>query len=582
MTAVEGRIDAPASVAGDDAEPPSRVRRLASSPLVQVAVVGTVVAALNLAWIAAHRRLGAYNVDEVGYVAKALRLQRVLSFTHPIEVVKEFYEPSSTGPLVPLLSVPLILVGSRTIWWALALQPILQVVTAVACAAVALHLAGRRAALLAGLVVLAVPGAIMSARLYMYGLPAAAFLCLAVWALLAADGWRRWWPTIAFGACVGSMLLVRTMTVGFLPGLGIAAAVLAGRSRPAWRRLAVSGVVALVVAGPWWIASRSVLGHYLLSYGYGDREHLVGPAAVSERVTRRLDELLRDVRAPFTVLALMVALATLVVSVTRLARGGWRPGRSATAVALVVVLGIATLFTTANTGQFFQLPLELLAVPVLVAAASRILRPWPAVARVGAALTVLLCVATVANSLADSTARPPGHDPKRTLPATLYLGIFDRLGSNAEVDPRLEAPDRQLRERAAREWWQASERLGAALDGELADDQWNVFTVSGNDNAINTQTLALDAELSVRAFADLEVPDSARSDRALAPFLTPEPNGRRRIIVCLRTGAKPFPEDRPPGRFCDLARRSGWEVAERVRLPLGDALVLRYASPERP
>src|SRR4051794_33624123 len=103
-----------ARVDGEGARPrTSAWARATSHPILTTTLVGILVAVVNAWWVHSHRRLGAYNVDEAGYLGYGLTLHRTLDLSDPIGIIRMAAAPMSTGPLVPWLSVPFIALFGR-------------------------------------------------------------------------------------------------------------------------------------------------------------------------------------------------------------------------------------------------------------------------------------------------------------------------------------------------------------------------------------------------------------------------------------------------------------------------------------
>lgn len=548
-------------------------------PLLAVLVAGLAVAVLEAWWIARTRYLGTFDIDESGYLASALRFERNM-WNGPHALVS-VVGSTENGPLTPLLSMPFLLVMGRTAVAAVMLQPVLHCVCAVAVAGVTRHLGGRRAALVAGAVTLAFPAALVSAHSYQFGLTTGACVALAVWALLASDRMRRTWPSLAFGAAIGGMLLARTMTVGFLPAFAVAVAIQVAHQRRALLNLAGAGVVAAVVAAPWWILAWPSVSSYLLRNGYGDRSQYWGKTAIWGRFVSRVDFAFRDLKPPFIALGLLVA-ALAVVSVIRWRRDGgtvrsWPPlTRNSVTVASIIVVGYAALMSTSNAGSWFDMPIEMLLIAGCVGTAARLpalpapSRPatvaggvvavavfwWLTDARTGAVLAaatafgclvvatwtyapmlsagsalprvrarlstiaVVLSVVTVVAAAFDSGGY---HGERDTLSArTLLVGeVADLQAGNFEADPRLITTDRSVRRKVSDEW--------AATNFEVVDvlqtyvDRYGpiVVTTSGSGHLMSINTVLLASEVESTGFAAFDVPDTTASEAAIDEHLTP-------------------------------------------------------------
>ena len=237
-------------------------RSLPDRPVLATLLIGLVFTVLQTWWIAKHRQLGAFNVDEEGGLAAALRFHRSVGLD-PRALITEVFS-TWNGPLVPLLAVPIIIAGPHAIATVMVIQPLLVVAAACGTAGIVANTNfSRRAALLAGVMTMLLPISVVSSRSFQYSTGVAAFLALSLWGLLASDRGRRRWPMIGFGAATGAMLLCRTMSASFLPAIAVAALVVVARERRAWINVIVAAVTTLVVAGLWWAVEWNDIIKYL-------------------------------------------------------------------------------------------------------------------------------------------------------------------------------------------------------------------------------------------------------------------------------------------------------------------------------
>jgi 4-amino-4-deoxy-L-arabinose transferase-like glycosyltransferase len=295
--------------------PPERawqraVQIASARPCWTIAALGALLAVGNQWWVRRNRFLGATDADEAGYLATALRFQR--SALDGPGVLWDRITESTSGPLVPLLSLPFTHLDGRNVWGAQAIQPVLHVIAAVAVTGITVRLAHRRAGLLAGVLALALPTALVAARSYQFNLGASAFLLGAVWALLASDRGRRPWPMAAMGLCAAAMTMSRTMTVGYLPALALGAAIGIRWDRRGLRSAGIAAGAFLLAAGPWWLTSWDGATAYLRRNGSSEFSEYWGPADVAGRVVERLGRLLVDLRIPLLLLGTVVVVLGLV------------------------------------------------------------------------------------------------------------------------------------------------------------------------------------------------------------------------------------------------------------------------------
>ena len=543
-------------------------------PFLVVAVVASLVALTHAVWIWTHRHLGAFDPDESGYIANALRFQRSIDLRHPLDFVAAV-GGTGTGPVVPLLSLPFLLLGPRDPRTVMMVQPVLLVVSALAVAGIARRLAGPRTAVAAGLVWATLPTVALATQSYWLGLGAATFAALAVWALLESDRLTNRW-TYAYGACIALMAMSRTMAVAFAPALGLAGVVVAGRDKRSWWGLVKAGLVALAMAGPWWAVNWNSLTEYLFSYGYGKRAALFGQGTVLDRVWFRMTRIgeatnlssASDWSNPFqVVVALTVASSTWKVvrdyRKDRTLPAGLRGGL---AVALACATGIAALASTTNNGVWFELPVVVLMVPLTLAAASR--GWWGLRAAMGASL-LAFAVWTMGRSLwliGPGPTQPPRN--------AHYEDGF------AQYDTRFAADHRDQLAAATADWRRVNRQLLRALEAQVPPGAEIPVTVSGNMELVNNNSLSLAAELDGRALRP-EIPDTALPAAARARLLTPTTGAHgaqvERLLVLGLHDRTLFTPDADVRKFARQARAAGWKVVATVPLPGGGRFeVLRH------
>lgn len=545
-------------------------------PLIVVAVVASAVAVGHGIWLWRHRHLGALDPDEAGYVGAAMHYHQVLT-SDPLALPRAI-GGTGFGPMVPVLSVPLLLVGPDDVRTVMLMQPVLSVVAALAVAGIAGRLAGAGAAVVAGTVFVTLPTVVFASQTYWFGLGAATFLALGVWALLASERLTNRWAW-AFGACIGAMVLSRTMALGFLPAAAVAAAVVAGRDRRAWVGVGKAALAAILVAGPWYLVARESIFSYLFSYGYGERAGLFGDGGPVARIEGRFDAMAFAVGAA-DVIALPVVVASIALAGR--ARDGWPPStRSAIAVGAAVLAGFAALATTTNNGVWFELPVLALAVPLVVALGARAPAPFKVVG-----LAAVLIVG--AQQLASAWwVVPPEATWVVAVDPTHRVAQYEY--GFAEYDPRF-APDRRDELVAASaEWWEVNRDVAAALHEIAGDDQDSViFTQSGNFQLFNTNSVVL-AALQDGWLPRTRVPDTVGDAADRAADLEPTVRGDdgdpleedgtavERVLVIARHDQHLFTPDAQVEDLYQEALESGWQVTETFRLPLdGVVSILRH------
>lgn len=546
----------------------SLASRLRAHPLLVVAGGAALIAIGQAIWIWTHRNLGAFDPDESGYIAAAMRMHRSIDLLRPWNLVITV-GGTGNGITTPLLSVPFLLAGPRDPRAAMLVQPFLMVVTSVAVGGITRKLAGPWAAIAAGLLFAVLPTTILATQSYWYGLSAATFMALGMWALVTSDrgeNRRIWW----FGVAIGLMFLSRTMTLGYAPAVAVAGLVVTGWDPRRLLRLAGAGALSILVAGPWYFHNRQSIFEYLFSYGYGERAGRFGQGDVFERAGMRVDRIEQAFGVSKSLLGVTVTqvlCAAALISVLSIAWRRWRTRgvgpsrqpdalRAATAVAAAFVVGMAALVSTSNNGVWFEYPLVVLAVPLVVA----LIALGPRWVRV---LTTVVVTALSVQLLAQLWWIVPFEAPA---PTSHYEYGF------AEYDERF-APDRRDEHaEAAGDWWDATTSVLESMREQAPGRGAAAFTVSGNMQMFNANTLALAGELETWP-PYMTIPDTAAGEDERAAALTPtdffEGEYVERILVIALHDQTLFTPDTEVEAFAEEAQDAGWEVVDQVDLPDG-------------
>jgi Dolichyl-phosphate-mannose-protein mannosyltransferase len=369
-----------------------REKTVRGRPLPDLLLLGgvAVLFALHIAWLARYRFGYVTEWDESGYISIALRNTHALTSEGPFSLVSTVLEQGVQAPLVPLTAVLPNAVFGSGVDASLLVEPAFFALLVVATYAIARRLTTPWWALLAALVVATAPVVSDYTRIFHFSVPAAALLSSALWALMKSEGLtrRRW--AIACGLLLGLMVLARSMTIAYLPGFAVAAALpilLDGDGRR--QRLINFGLLCLagaVLAGLWYLPNAESVGSYLLNFGYGAESEAYGAehsklsiAYWTREIGAAVDELYLPLSAALAACAL-AALGSALAARGRLGASreeltGWL--RSDVALALVIVAeGYLALTSSKNQGTAFALPwLPVLIVLVCAAAATIRQRP---------------------------------------------------------------------------------------------------------------------------------------------------------------------------------------------------------------
>lgn len=542
------------------------VRRIERHPYVVVGVVSGLIALGHAVWVWNHRYVGGLDPDEAGYLANAFRYQRSIGW-NPIGPMHAFGS-TGTGPLVPALSLPLLVLGPDDPRTAMMIQPVLMVVLALAVTATTRRLSRPWIAVAAGLSVSMMLTVWLATQSYWLGLGAATSAAVATAALVWSDRLTNRW-TWVFAVAVACTVLSRTMAMAYVPGLAIAGAVVAGRDLHRWKRLLVAAAISAVIVGPWLLVNREGIFGYLFSYGFGERAGHFGSGGVLSRLDLRVDRLLEGTGWPGPVLLLVGAAAVggVIVLGARLRRGE-RPDAMRLGVALAAgaAVSVGLLVSTTNNGVWFELPMLAFLVPLAWAAIG--LAPRPA-----ALIVTCVVVAAGASLLPDSWWL---REFRPGAPTSHYENGF------AQYDERFSATRRDEHRAASDDWAALNRSVARWMSEQGAEDQRPWFTLSGNMQLFNSNSVLLAAELAGVGL-NLDIPDTGTPIGEQREWLTPtrEQEGRQaeRILLIAHHDDILFTPDLDVDRFAALAEEAGWRPVRSFRFPTSGEVVA-YRHPD--
>src|SRR5664280_830399 len=247
----------PASPTDQPSDGPGDLRRRWPASVVPLVVlIGTAVA-VNLWWIDTYRRGLPFDIDEAGYLQRALTDASFLTTGGLGGFLGHLHNPDPYAPLLPAFAAVVHWMTGVGPIGLIATQQFFYVVLLVATWCIARRLGGRMQALAATAVVAAVPGIFEASRTFEFALVAGSMLTAALATQLWAGRFDRLWPVMAWGVVLGLAALSRTMILGLLPGLLVALGVRLWSVGLNRRRVgnALLGLgVALVVAWGWYSA----------------------------------------------------------------------------------------------------------------------------------------------------------------------------------------------------------------------------------------------------------------------------------------------------------------------------------------
>lgn len=549
-----------------------------------VAAGALVLVAISLWWVAEHRHGYPLNVDEAGYAAIGLVDYFGLRGGGLGGWWDAVQSQAPVAPLVPAMT-SLLLVFSTGVLQGFGVLIGFLVLLAFATYGIGERLAGARLGALSALAVATSFGVITFAREYTFALPTAALLACAVYALLRSDGLRlrRW--AIACGVALGLMLLARTMSIAFVPGvLAAATLTIAARERTELvTRLVNLGLLALAglaVAASWYVRNWGPVYDYLTDFGYGTQSAYYGDetsvlswerwSTVAERMV------FADLLVPLAGLVFAGLVVLLAVTVRRIRDADDRPrtllalaGSDAAAVVVVVVAGYLALTSSQNAGNGFTLPVAVLLPPLAVVSLRHVKGAGiPAAAAI--ALIAALNLATTSN-LWDDLSRPrlvqvPGFG---SLP---WMDGTPR--SLAAIRVQVPGPDFRFDERD-RGWPEADRALASMLIGwETPEGQLPVTAFASRNRAISSNSVQLAALAQHRRglpFTQLHAEPRDSVGVYMRQLRDPE-LGQPTVLVTMSRNTDDFEPLVTQAYAEEAAQRLGFHRVDTMTLPDGRRL----------
>jgi dolichyl-phosphate-mannose-protein mannosyltransferase len=177
------------------------------------------------------------------------------------DLLGPFYRVSQYPPLAPLIGALATFIGGVDVSSPIIGENLVFVsLLALGCYQTGRLLFGARAGLLAVIFVLGSPVLISQFHQVLLDAPEAAVVAVSMWLILASEDFSRARIAGLAGLAVGCGLLVKAQFPFFLAGIVLAALARGGWRN--WRGLAAFAVIALVLAGPWYLDHLSELGKF--------------------------------------------------------------------------------------------------------------------------------------------------------------------------------------------------------------------------------------------------------------------------------------------------------------------------------
>lgn len=411
--------------------PSVRTRRPVPWQPLTLAGVLCFTVSVNTWWINAHRTGLPFDIDEAGYLQRAIRDAQALHAGGLGGFWSALRLPDPQAPLLPMTAGAVRWITGAGPYGLLNVNQLFYLVAVVATYWAGRSIMNRNWSLVAALMVAAAPGLVESSRGFSLAVAATATLTAALAVQVHTDRFTSWWLTILWGVLLGLASLSRTIVLAFLPGLVIAAVVTLAATRAGRRQiLHVAGalVLGLVIAGSWYTATWHLVLRYLTSYGYGPEANRYGPSRSVLSIgwwTYRLHRVVdAELFVPMAIAVIVCLAGGLVTWLVRRRRqrgeGTWGRralgffGRPAGIVVIFVVWGYLVLSTTDNSGFMFELPFVPAVLLVAAYVASRSLcRARPYLSTV--------CVLAAAISFAGMSDALPGVSSAST---SVSIGSF--------------------------------------------------------------------------------------------------------------------------------------------------------------
>ena len=239
--------------------------------------------AIGIRWVWRFRAGQPLDIDEAGYLSFSFLDYHGLTHNGLAGYMSAIELSSVQAPLTAALAALIYCVTGPNWIFGFAV-PLLAGVGAIAASyALGSVFGSRGVAGVSALLVGSCPLIINYSRSFHFALPATFVTTMALVALLRSNRFRHFGWASLFGLCLGLMPLARTMTLGFVPGLVIAALVYLAIDPEDRKRgfttLVWSFLLAALVTGAWLFPNRNEVIGYLLNYGYGNHSAEYGPSA---------------------------------------------------------------------------------------------------------------------------------------------------------------------------------------------------------------------------------------------------------------------------------------------------------------
>ncbi|MDR3470925.1 MAG: glycosyltransferase family 39 protein [Devosia sp.] len=546
-------------------------------------------AAIGVRWIALYRHAHLVDIDEAGYFAIALNNYFALVSGGLRGWIASISAPSVQAPITTALaSLAFAMFGPHLVVGFLV--PLgLSLLTILATYLLGRVASARAGGVLSALLVASTPLLINYSRDFHFAAAATLATTLTLLALELSDRFQKWHWVVLFGVALGTMPLARTVTIAFIPGIVLAAA-LSASAAPQQRserllRLLVALAVAVAVAMTWlWSSGRSVF-EYLFSFGYGARAAEYGAkTGLLEGIRIEAAILLQTVYMPHALLLLAGVVAGLVVFL----RAAWADG-PATAAAkafrspampllVFAVFSTLALASSQNKGSAFVAPLLPALLVLSVYFLLGLARSRPFQNLVGLAVVAVSVVAFVP---AIDLALPISAAIRTTLPYFGSTPVTDGEGAlqlyEANNGVNETAPGRELAPELTAAWLALSEQTAAMLASAPDSDHPTAFGFRGVVYNVNTVNLVLLQTTGHRLpFVQIAPTVTGDTVEGYKAWLTTGEAGKACLLLTA-TGAKAeFPPAVNTPALATAAQGLGFLPQAKLTMPNGRQVTLLH------
>lgn len=580
-------------------------RRLPWQPLTLVGVLCFTVS-VNAWWIATYRSGLPFDIDEAGYLQRAIRDGQALHANGLGGIWTALRVPDPQAPLLPMTAGVVHWITGVGPYGLLNVNQFFYVVAVVATYWAARSIMNRNWSLVAAVFAATAPGLVEASRGFSLAVSATAALTAVLAVQVRTERFTSLWLSLLWGGLLGLAALSRTIVLAFLPGLVLAAVVTLAATGARRRQIlhAVAGLGAgLLVAAAWYTATWHLVLRYLTTYGYGPEANRYGASRSVLSVgwwTYRLHQVVdTELFVPMTIAVLACVACGLASWWANRGRqrgdGTWGQrtvrffGRPEAIVVIFVGWGYLVLSTTDNSGFLFELPF-IPAVLILAAwGASRSMRPVRPYLAAVCVLAAAISFAGMSDALPDVSSQAQSVSIG-SFSATAFDGRGSFLGyassNGAACRPHMPCVGSGVTPGETSylaKWIAPSQRMATALRSTAAQHGCDpVVFFAIQDPLFNTNSVDLDYQLRYRTGlpTGLLKPRSELEGEAPLRQLNDPDLGQPNLVITGRAGEASgnFSPHVGYGETIQAVRSDGFVPSAGVRLPDGRVMTVWWKN----